>query len=371
VAVRAWRAALAHHQVGEGKPKRRFRGLEERLLIRYLWAMPPRPKDKLCKKSPKTRSWRVPLLCRFAAAALIGCIITPPGNALANDSEAEVGIGGLVLRKNAHVEMRSEDLYVSAKEIRVHYRFYNKSGSDVRTIVAFPLPEVTTGDDDERRGLSELKFFTRVNGVSVTTQIEQRALVGGMDRTDVLKRFRIPLDPNASQDALDRLPRDRWDELTKAGLAAPSPTETRLTPLWTLKTTYYWNQTFPAKKEIMIEHRYRPIVGGAVPRDWSGDWSVSEYQKTYCIDREFVRSAKQHKNSSEQWISYILTTGGNWAGPIGEFRLVVDKGDPSNLVSFCADGVKKISPTEFEVRKKNFKPSKDLNVLILRVREAD
>src|SRR5262249_25141188 len=64
-----------------------------------------------------------------------------------------------------------------------------------------------------------------------------------------------------------------------------------------------------SKKEIMIEHRYRPIVEGAVPRDWSGDWSVSEYQKTYCIDREFVRSAKQHKNSSEQWISYILTTG--------------------------------------------------------------
>jgi len=60
-----------------------------------------------------------------------------------------------------------------------------------------------------------------------------------------------------------------------------------------------------------------------------------------------------------------VTTGGNWAGPIGEFRLVVDKGDPSNLVSFCADGVKKISATEFEVRKKNFVPSKDLNVLIL------
>jgi Domain of unknown function (DUF4424) len=218
VAVRAWGAALAGHQVGEGKPKRRFRGLEERLLIRYLWAMPPRPKDKLCKKSPKTRSWRMPLLCRFAAVALIGCIIIPPGNALANDSEAEVGIGGLVLRKNAHVEMRSEDLYVSEKEIRVRYRFYNKSGSDVRTIVAFPLPEITTDDDDVRRGLSELKFFTRVNGVSVTTQIEQRALVGGMDRTDVLKRFLIPLDPNASQDALDRLPRDRWDELTKARL---------------------------------------------------------------------------------------------------------------------------------------------------------
>jgi hypothetical protein len=112
----------------------------------------------------------------------------------------------------------------------------------------------------------------------------------------------------------------------------------------------------------------------AVAKDWSGDWLkpgnniFSEYQKTFCIDREFVWSAKQHEKAShwvERWISYILTTGGNWAGTIGEFRLVVNKGDPSNLVSFCADSVKKISATEFEVRKKKFKPLKDLNVLIL------
>jgi Domain of unknown function (DUF4424) len=100
-----------------------------------------------------------------------------------------------------------------------------------------------------------------------------------------------------------------------------------------------------------------------------GDPLLSD-QKKYCIDRDFVRSAQQmekarHRTWGEKWISYILTTGGNWAGPIGEFRLVVDKGDPSNLVSFCADGVKKISATEFEVRKKNFVPSKDVNVLIL------
>jgi hypothetical protein len=313
---------------------------------------------------PSSVSW-------LAAVALIGCMLAP-ANSLANDSEAELGIGGLVLRKNASVEMRSENLYVSSKEIRVQYRFYNKSGSDVRVVVAFPLPQVNLDDDndDEPNGLTEYEFSNRVDGIPVNTQIERRATVGSRDRTDVLKRFGIPLDPNASQDALDRLPRDAWDKLTRAGVVKTiqykgKPTEQHLRPLWALKTAYYWEQTFPAKKEITIEHRYVPSLGGAVPKDWSGDWSVSEYQKTYCIDREFVLSAKQHKNSSEQWISYILTTGGNWAGPIGDFRLVVDKGDPSNLVSFCADGVKKISATEFEVRKKNFVPSKDLHVLIL------
>jgi hypothetical protein len=49
--------------------------------------------------------------------------------------------------------------------------------------------------------------------------------------------------------------------------------------------------------------------------------------------------------------------------------LVVDKGAPRNLVSFCADGVKKIGPPQFEVRRKNWRPEKDLQILLLEQRE--
>ena len=47
------------------------------------------------------------------------------------------------------------------------------------------------------------------------------------------------------------------------------------------------------------------------------------------------------------------------------FRLVVDKGSPDALVSFCGEGVRKIAPTQFEMRKDNFTPTRDLDVLIL------
>ena len=219
----------------------------------------------------------------LAAVALIGCIIASAGNSLANDTEAELGIGGLVLRKNAHVQMRSEDLYVSVNEIRVRYRFYNRSASDVRTVVAFPLPQVNLADD-EPRGLTEHEFSTSVDGVPVNLS-KPRATVGGRERTDVLKRYGVPIDGLQ----LDKLPDDTWDKLTRAGV--------------TLKTTYYWEQTFPAKKEITIEHRYAPIVGSTVPKNWDGDWlkpgnkTFSVYQKDFCIDREFVRSAKQQRES--------------------------------------------------------------------------
>ncbi|WP_182419623.1 DUF4424 family protein [Bartonella sp. HY038] len=42
-----------------------------------------------------------------------------------------------------------------------------------------------------------------------------------------------------------------------------------------------------------------------------------------------------------------------WAGGVIEdFRLIIDKGKPDALVTFCGDGVQKISPTQFEMRKK-------------------
>jgi len=61
----------------------------------------------------------------------------------------------------------------------------------------------------------------------------------------------------------------------------------------------------------------------------------------------------------------MLTTGANWRAPIGDFRLVVDKGDPRFLVSFCGEGIRRLSPTQFEIRHRNWRPTRDLNVLFL------
>jgi hypothetical protein len=68
---------------------------------------------------------------------------------------------------------------------------------------------------------------------------------------------------------------------------------------------------------------------------------------------------------TEWWIGYVLSSGANWKGSIKDFRLVVDKGKPESLVSFCAEGVNKISPTQFEMKKTNFEPKDDLNILIV------
>ena len=61
----------------------------------------------------------------------------------------------------------------------------------------------------------------------------------------------------------------------------------------------------------------------------------------------------------------FLTTGASGLGPVKDFKLVIDKGKPERLVSFCFDNVKKISPTAFEVRMKDFTPERDLKILLL------
>ena len=83
--------------------------------------------------------------------------------------------------------MLSEDLYLSVKEVRVVYRFSNKSDRDVVTTVAFPMPDIPLDEKgDIVSGFSDgvqfpndepqnsLGFTTRANEQLVKTQVEQK-----------------------------------------------------------------------------------------------------------------------------------------------------------------------------------------------------
>jgi len=326
------------------------------------------------------------------AAALAGAAAMP--FAFANDSTAELATGGLVFVHNDNIEMRSEDLTISAKEVQVRYRFFNKSDKAVTVLVAFPMPEIKVDGPDDNISLPTddpvnlLAFATAVNGRPVTTKVEQRVLAVGLDRTQVLRDLGVPLAPHlkATSEALDKLPRAKWDELIRVGLAeieqydVGKGMQDHLSPRWSLQTTFYWEQTFPSKAEIVVEHRYKPSVGTSVqtvlgsPDAAQEDW-YEEYVEKYCLDKEFLAAVERARRDaksqfgapySEQRIEYILSTGANWAGPIKEFRLVVDKGDADSLVSFCGEDVKKVSPTRFEMKMTDFTPEDDFAVLILK-----
>jgi hypothetical protein len=327
---------------------------------------------------------------RLALAVLLAC--APLAGARANDSIGNLAAGGIVLAQSADIEMRAEDLYVSTAEIRVRYRFFNHADHDVTTLVAFPLPDVPAPSEMDNYALpvedsaNFLGFETKVDGQPVQMQLEQHASALGIDRTERLKQLGVPLAPQleATLSAVQALPEPAVRELLADGVVRTEEYDvgqgmkTYIHPSWTLRTVYYWQQVFPKGRELIVEHRYKPSVGSTagtiVGTGYGEPQHLAAYRQRYCIDDDFIRAAKRGNAAAakaggalfEQRLDYVLTTGANWAGPIGDFHLVVDKGAPDSLVSFCAEGVKKIAPTQFEVRKTSYWPDRDLAVLILK-----
>lgn len=321
-------------------------------------------------------------LNRCVTALLAAFVLAAP--AAANDTVASMGAGGLVFQRADGIEMRSEDLYVSAREIRVRYRFFNRTGRDIGTLVAFPMPDLLGGieSDVAIEDPLQMPFTTTVNGRRVATNIEQKAVLGDVDHSGLIRGLGLPLSPRgeATQQALATLPRPQIDMLIELRLLEDrSWTDAgvrhlEFVPLWTLKTTHYWTQVFPAGRELDVRHRYVPAVGGSVGSVFGdpamdSEEATAEQAARYCTDEAFHAGARRMRarrlHLSETWVDYILTTGANWAEPIGDFRLVIDKGRSRNLVSFCGEGVRKIGSSRFEIRRRNFTPTQDLSVLIL------
>lgn len=325
---------------------------------------------------------------RFVFGAALALAAAP---ALANDTMAQLGTGGLVFVRSDAVSMDSEDLFISADEIRVDYAFTNTGAEDVDSVVAFPMPDIR-GHIDEMAAIpvdssdNFLGFSVEAEGRPIVPQLEQRAFSADLDVTDLLRAHGVPLFPYgaAVEAAVAALPQATRDDWVARGILYPEEYDDgggwkkEWTPVWRLKSTYWWRMTFPAGRQVHVSHRYKPSVGATVATTFLEDGKARGetyelYKARYCMDASFVRAVEAaaakrpdlYSPYYETWISYILRTGGNWASPIGRFRLTIDKGSTRNLVSFCGTGVRKIGPTTFEMTAEDFYPERDLDILIL------
>lgn len=329
---------------------------------------------------------------RWIAAGTLALALAVAAPVSANDSAAVTAAGGLVLVQNDAVDMVSEDLYLSADEVRVRYVFRNRTRRPARLTVAFPMPDFDLSQigEGDRGRVSD--FSTRVDGRPVDMRVERRVFARGVDHSALLRRLGIPFgaasgapDLGPVSRALARLPEAELRRLEALGLLEgfdePRVPRRQYDARWTVRETWHWDQLFPAGRDLIVEHRYAPGTGGTTSTAFGNpslrrEDFIQEAIRRYCIDADFLAAAERLVrrpdivNVSEQWLGYILTTGGNWRAPIGDFRLVVDKGRPENLVSFCGEGVRRISPTRFEMRRRNWRPTRDLDVLILRVDRA-
>lgn len=332
-------------------------------------------------------------------ANVVTALITPlvfaamaPIPVSANDSAAVLGAGGLELTTSKDIVMASEDLCLSPSQIRVRYAFRNESDRDITTTVAFPLPKVDLTRNDnaflpEEGRENFVDFHVTVDGQPVHPRLEQKAITDkGADVTTAITKVGLPVNTTLSgwQEKARALPDEVWQQLIKQGLIEAGGPDNRSpdSVTWKLQATFHWEQTFPAGKTITVDHRYKPVSGAALiygENDING--YKGYYGTDYCLDdqgkagvrgllRQAQANADPQKNPnhaiSTSEVSYVLTTGANWKGPIEDFHLTIDKEKPHAILSLCMGGLQKTGPTTFEVKRTNFTPKEDIRFVVFK-----
>jgi Domain of unknown function (DUF4424) len=176
------------------------------------------------------------------------------------------------------------------------------------------------------------------------------------------------------EEAMRRAPKQVRDALIKEGLFEKpnDPEPSSYSPRWKYQVVYQWELAFPPGP-TRVDIRYRPITGDG--QDFGDFYSGPEATQRNCVDDAF-RSALTRRRAAgtlgdRLTLGYVLKTAQYWSGPIGRFRLVVDKGRPENLVAFCPASAKKISDTQFEWTATNFTPERDIEVVFFTARGAE
>lgn len=343
---------------------------------------------------------------RPALAALALCAAALP--AAANSGLGGIAATGLTFTHTDAVEMRQEELFISPDLIRVDTLFRNITDQDVTGEIIFPLPPLKLEAigffhfnlPEQRSRENLVNFSATVDGTPVDVKIDPVAVIEppweegravstlydtpGRDVTALLEALGVPvsLDLDAVREALQNLsPEDRATAEAE-GLVAPNG----IVPRWSVLFRYHWTQTFPAGARLRIHQEYenRPpaadFLWGAPGR--MPDWLVSDQaalREEYCIDDEMAATILARLMPGEEisfshsgyvygaayyWY-YVLRTANSWAGPIGRFRLILDRGSPVNLLATCAGEMQQVDMNTFVIEKAGFSPDKDLSILLI------
>jgi hypothetical protein len=285
--------------------------------------------------------------------------------------------------------MESERLDISTHKVKVEYIFRNATSHDVDASIAFPLPELDGATVENsplelpsKDPMNFVSFEVSVDGKPVSPKVQALAFKNGKDITNRLQSLGLPisvLDPRM-KGTIDRLSETQLRELEHEELIAiehqgtdAKHMERVCWPWWNVRVQYYWVQHFPRNSTVKVLHTYQPVVGGSyLNSENDGSSSARRYcggaaalQQIKDVKAQLPKNREPDIALNERTISYILTTGNNWRGPIRDFVLSVEADSPDDIVLTCMPGLKKVEATRYEANFKNYRPDRELELLIL------
>lgn len=293
-----------------------------------------------------------------------------------SSSMRELPAGGLMILPDHPLLLDVYDLFISLSEIRAIYTVTNLA-ADPRTVtVTFPLPDIDTmaliDDSVTLPRLDAVNFVGAVytvDGTAAEPRFQQRAVALGLDVTADLATHEIPLFPFRADlpERISKLPPAVATDFVQRGILRLDGD--KLLPTWTLKSTAFWRQTFPANKSTVLTLTYAPVLGSGRP-----DASAIDFMsKIYCLDQDAETTVTRLATAPPSdgppplvWLGYALTHVPAWALPASRFRLRIAKPAPESLMLACRSDFKRIGPTVFEWTAKDFYPDDDIAVLFTR-----
>jgi len=329
----------------------------------------------------------------------------------------------------AGLVVETMELALGPQNSSLKYRIANPTSAPVRTTLIFPLPEIDFSDPDAAWSIPGSDPTNYVGVAATIDQkpaplsVAQSAVVDGKDVTAALRRSGLPLVPvGLFHDKLAGLTADARARLVKDGIIVENGTDQAGNPIyaprWSVRASATRALELAPGQSVLVDYRFRSSVGVArdtvlrEPLRSSKELAqeVERRRADYCLDRSFLagvdkmvstaaarRSAAQEvvvpppdgaapepaatdaakkppavrifpeanvADLQERRISFDLGAGAP-AASVRQFRLVVDKGKPTRLVSFCLVDLKKISATAFEMRAADFRPTGLLRVLLV------
>jgi Domain of unknown function (DUF4424) len=316
------------------------------------------------------------------AAALAGIAATALGGAASNGQAAadaradlrnEIATGGLIFAPNLNLEIEQQDVTISADLTQVTYAIRNNDSAAQTIVIAFPLADIDANVPPEMHTefavatpANFMDFVITVDGRRPTTTLEQRAHAVGLDVTKAIIDAGLPMFPlsaDLAQRISDLDPAVRTDLIERGVLRLD---DDQLLPAWTLKTTAHWRQSFPAGQTLALLLAYKPMAG----RNPFSSGNLQPLKKAVCVDaaqeQSVMRLASAGAPLTMVSVAYSAHPGAEALGPVGRFRLIVDRATPKSVVATCRQGLSLSGPTTYDWTAINYAVDEDFRVMFVR-----
>jgi hypothetical protein len=308
-----------------------------------------------------------------SAFLALGAMAGPNDTDQKAEQKFEIPVGGLIFAPNSALALDRQDVTLSSESVIVTYAIRNSDSSDQAITVSFPLADLDAGlNADTAAALASanpanfLDFVITVDGQRAAHKIEQRAIAVGLDVTKAIQDAGLPLSPlgeDMARKLVELSPEVRTDLVERGILKADDDV---LMPAWVIKTTAYWRQVFASEQTLVLSLSYKPIVA----RNPYSSGAILFYKKNACVDAAVEKSvtklASEGAPLTMVTMGYSHHPGAEALGPVGRFRLTIDKPDIKTVVATCRDGLVKTGPTTSDWSATGYQADEEFRFLFIR-----